>query len=354
MWSGRCNFAKKTLTLKERLDSLIELGQYLREGADDALQAVNQRAYEENRWFTEGNIRTALEALASLLEKPALTAWASAYPCERAPGTDKTVGLVMAGNIPLVGFHDWLSVFVAGHRSKVKLSEKDKRLLPFLIHKMGEWAPESEGYTYFLPDGDVMGAMDAVIATGSNNTARYFEAYFKKYPHIIRKNRNGVAVIDGSETPEELHLLGKDIFTYFGLGCRNVSKIYIPADYDPNTLLEGLRAWRDMAYHDKYKNNFDYGFTLFILNQTPFLYNECLLLREDPSLHARIASVHLERYTSASGLESRLREEWDDIQVLVANKPVSGLPTVGFGQSQRPGLFDYADGVDTLAFLTRL
>lgn len=334
---------------------LAELGRYLPEEPNEAFQQVIRKSYAENPWFTGENIRHAIQSVVSaFLDPESLRRWSADYPDNSPLHPEKTVGLVMAGNIPLVGFHDWLCVFVAGHRAKVKLSEKDKYLLPHLIQKLGEWAFESWEYTEFLGEGDKLQGFDAVIATGSNNTARYFEQYFGKYPHIIRRNRNGAAVLDGTETMAELYALGRDIFTYFGLGCRNVSKLYLPAGYDFTRLLEALHEYREIIHHDKYKNNFDYNLTLFILNKIPYHNNGCLLLREDPSLQARIASVHYEFYDNRSHLEMLLTARKDEIQCLVGKTQVPGFTVIPFGQSQEPGLSDYADGVDVMQFLTGL
>lgn len=343
------------MTLDERLDLLTELGHYLRTGGDAELDAAIRRAYTENKWFTEDNVHFALKNIAdSFLDRDKLVAWAGRYPISGISYSNKTIGLIMAGNIPLVGFHDWLCVFVAGHRAKIKLSEKDKRLLPVLIKKLGEWAHESWAYTEFIPEGETLKGFDAVIATGSNNTARYFEQYFGKYRHIIRRNRNGIAVLSGLETIADLYALGNDIFTYFGLGCRNVTKLYVPHGYHFDTLLEALHEYRELIHHDKYKNNFDYNLTLFILNNIPYKNNGCLLLREESSLQSRIASVHYEYYDDLFDLDELLKAKSAEIQCVVTNIQLPSFPTVSFGQSQTPGLGDYADGVDVMEFLTAL
>jgi hypothetical protein len=343
------------MTLQQRLELLAELGRYISGGGDEDLDAAIRQSYLENRWFTEENTRQALDALAgAMLDLDKLRAWAARYPISEQSGPHKTVGLVMAGNIPLVGFHDWLCVFAAGHRAKIKLSDKDKRLLPFLVKKMGTWAFESWAYTEFLTENDRLTNFDAVIATGSNNTARYFEQYFGKYPHIIRRNRNAVAVLDGSESMAELYALGKDIFSYFGLGCRNVSKLYVPHGYHFEPLLEALHEYRDIQHHDKYKNNFDYNFTLYVLNNMKYLNNGCLLLREDPALQSRIASAHYEYYDEWHELEQSLDEKRSEIQCIIGHAKLKGFTVLPFGKSQEPGLDDYADGVDVMAFLTRL
>lgn len=349
-----CRKKYSLLTLRERLDLLAELGHYLRGGGDTELDAAIRESYLENRWFTEDNTRQALAAIAdAFLDRDKLEAWAAHYPVGTTPHPDKTIGLVMAGNIPLVGFHDWLCVFVAGQRAKIKLSDKDKRLLPLLVKKMGEWAPESWEYTEFVAENDALRGFDAVIATGSNNTARYFEQYFGKYPHIIRRNRNAVAVLSGTETMAELYALGRDIFTYFGLGCRNVSKIYVPHGYHFDTLLEALHEYRDIVLHDKYKNNFDYNLTLLVLNQVRYHNNGCLLLTENTALPSRIALVHYEYYDDLADIDRLLAEKRDEIQCVVSHIHLRDFQSLPFGQSQQPGLSDYPDGVDVMAFLTK-
>lgn len=334
---------------------LSELGVYLLAEPDEALQQVIQRSYMENRWFTPDNTRQALQSIArAFLDPEKLRAWTSRYSLPDKPHPERTIGLVMAGNIPLVGFHDWLCVFIAGERARVKLSEKDKHLLPFLVKFIGDRAFEAWEYTEFLDNDDKLSGFDAVVATGSNNTARYFEQYFSRYPHIIRRNRNSVAALSGSESIADLYALGSDIFAYFGLGCRNVSKLYVPEGYDFEPLLEALHEFRDLANHDKYKNNFDYNLTLFILNNTPYLNNGCLILREDASLQARIASAHYEFYSDATSLYRELDQRRPEIQCVVSNTDLPGWTIVPFGATQEPSLSDYPDGADVLEFLTKL
>ena len=343
------------MILSERLDLLAELGHYLHTGGDAELDAVIGKSYLENRWFTEENTRNALKAIAgAMLDRPKLEQWTARYPVAKVAHPEKTIGLVMAGNIPLVGFYDWLCVFAAGHRARVKLSDKDKLLLPFLVKKMGEWSHESWEYTEFVAENEPIKGFEAVIATGSNNTARYFEQYFAKYPHIIRRNRNAVAVLSGAESVTELHALGRDIFSYFGLGCRNISKLYVPHGYHFDTLLESLQEYSELVHHDKYKNNFDYNLTLLILNQVPYKNNGCLLLKEDTSLQARIASVHYEYYDDLQDADRLLAERKDEIQCVVSNLPLRDFKVLPLGKSQEPGLDDYPDGVDVMRFLTEL
>jgi len=254
----------------------------------------------------------------------------------------------MAGNIPLVGFHDWLCVFVTGNRAKVKLSDKDRRLLPVLVNKLGEWSHQSREQTIFIGDTDKLTGFDAVIATGSNNTARYFEQYFGKYPHIFRSNRTSLAVLKGDETPEELRLLGNDIFHYFGLGCRNVSHIMVPEGFDLNRIFEAVYPFGEIIHHHKYANNYDYNRAVFLLNQVPFLDNHFVMLRESSDLFSPLAVVHYQYYRSGTEIYEYLTLNESKIQAII------GKGFIPFGQAQCPTLADYADGVDTMEFLTRL
>jgi hypothetical protein len=352
-----CIFAKKSKTLKiqKRIDLLVQLGQYIKDGGDAELDLVIRKSTAENPWFTEENVQFALQSIcSSMLQESDLSAWIAQYTLPESDFPEKSIGLVMAGNLPLVGFHDWLCVFVAGMRAQVKLSEKDQHLLPFLVKKMAEWDFEAWAYTEFLKPDERLHGFDAVIATGSNNTARYFEQYFGKYPHIIRHNRNGIAILDGQETAEDLHALGIDIFAYFGLGCRNVSKLYVPENYNFEPLLEALHAYNALALHNKYINNFDYNFTLYVLNNMPYMNNGCLLLREDPSLQSRIASVHYEYYTDLNSLNAHLASLKDQIQCIVGKVVLPDHTVLVFGKSQAPSLTDYPDGADVMAFLCGL
>ena len=340
------------MDIQQRINLLVRLGAYLETGGDTELEAVIRQSEIENPWFTAENVHFSLNAVCkTMLEETALQNWVQQYAIPISDFPVKTVGLVMAGNLPLVGFHDWLCVFVAGYRAKVKLSEKDRHLLPFLVKKMAEWDFESWAYTEFLKPDERLSGFDAVVATGSNNTARYFEQYFGKYPHIIRHNRNGIAVLTSNESPEDLHALGIDIFAYFGLGCRSVSKLYVPENYNFEPILEALHAYNSLVLHNKYKNNFDYNFTLYVLNNMPYMNNGCLLFHENPSLQSRIASVHYEYYTDLNVLNTELQAIKDQIQCIVGNVTLPGNTVLPFGQSQSPSLKDYPDGADVMAFL---
>ena len=338
------------MNLHERIELLSKLGDQL--PGDEYLEAIFHRTSFHNPWFTFENQKKALEAIvAQFLSKEKLEHWVSRYP-EISGANKKTVGLILAGNIPFVGMHDLISVFISGHKSKIKLSEKDAFVLPYLVEKMKKINPEAATYFEIV---EMLKDFDAAIATGSNNSGRYFEAYFKKYPSIIRKNRNSVAVLTGEESDAELLALGSDIFQYFGLGCRNVSKLYLPENYDLEKLLEILHEYKSVALHEKYKNNFDYNFAMLTLNKVPFLFSGSILLIEDESLNSRIASLHFEKYASLQNIENQLIEKSNELQCVVGKPGIfEKIETTPFGKTQSPTLFDYADGVDTLAFLVAL
>lgn len=332
------------MNLKERIDLMVRLGEHILAG-DELLEAWMSRTYHNNKWFTLDNQKDSANAIATrFLNRANLEKWTADYSLE--PKESKSVGLILAGNIPMVGFHDVLSTFIAGHKTQVKLSDKDPFVLLYLFELMAKWVPESTDYFKIV---DKLKDFDAVIATGSNNTARYFNSYFKHVPNIIRANRSSVAILDGAETADDLSALGNDIFRYFGLGCRNVSKLYVPEGYDFQFLMEGLHEFRKIVLNDKYKNNFDYNYALFEINRTPYINNGCLLLLEDASLHSRIASLHYEFYKDEEDLNGKMETIKDDLQCAVSRIGEGGF--IPFGKAQEPELWDYADGVDTLKFL---
>lgn len=300
-----------------------------------------------NGWFEEAQVRRAVFSISDWLTISSLTNWVSEYPKVNTP---KQIGLVMAGNIPLVGFHDFVSVLVSGNNVLLKLSSDDKILLPLLV-KMLVFLDKEFSNRIDITDVRLQN-FDAVIATGSNNTARYFHHYFGKYPHIIRKNRNSIAVLDGSETQAELSALGDDIFSYFGLGCRNVSKIYIPKNYNFTKLFDALYSFKGIANNKKYANNVDYYRALFLMGGNKILENGFLLIREDDSLASPISMLHYEYYDRLDDLKITLENLKDQIQCIVTKLSVPN--SFAFGTSQYPKLTDYADGVDTMKFLTSL
>lgn len=335
------------MTLEERIVALSNLGKSLLE-ENEYRDAVIHRSFHHNQWFTADNINQSINAIATeFLDEKNLREFAAFYKLDDNI-LSKKVGLIMAGNIPLVGFHDFLCVFLCGHTSKIKLSDKDPYLFPYLIKVLDSFDDRCSARVEFVTK---LSDFEAVIATGSNNSARYFHAYFDKYPNIIRKNRNSIAVLTGKESVEELDLLAYDILAYFGLGCRNVSKVYLPSGYDFNPLMETIHEHKQIILHGKYKNNFDYNYAIASLNNVEIVMNGCLILLEDKSLTSRIASLHYEFYEDAKSLHTHLSEIKEEIQCVVAQDEIADLPYVRFGDTQTPGLRDYADGVDTMNML---
>lgn len=354
------------MTLKARQATLHQLAAHLTGPEDEFLTALQKRTEYHNAWFTLENQQASIKAIAEeFLAEDKLSAWLNGYKIipiagegfVPQPGPDgegqKTVGLVLAGNIPLVGFHDILCVYVAGHKARIKLSSKDEYVLPYLLKLLAKFDETAADYFEIV---DKLDGYDAVIATGSNNSARYFETYFRNVPHIIRKNRNAVAVLSGEESEEEMRALGNDIFQYFGLGCRNVSKLYVPEGYDFDPLLHILHEWKTLQNHTKWKNNFDYNYALQTLNKESFHLSGPLMVLENEAIPSRIGTLHFEYYTDVTALVDKLEGLREEIQLVAAASgfPDTSLPTFAFGEAQRPGLGDYADGVDTLAFLVGL
>ncbi len=336
--------------LDKRIEALVALGEIIHRDNEKLTAAVEYAEYK-NKWFSKENSWTALLAIKNhFLDADILKDWVGKYRFKQETVQQK-VGLILAGNIPCVGFHDLLTVFISGHIALIKFSDKDQVLSTFLIDELVSSYPE---YKECFKIVDRLADFDAVISTGSNNSARYFESYFGKYPNIIRKNRNAVAVLTGTETDEEIRALGNDVFNYYGLGCRNVSKIYIPQDFDKNRLLDILHERNQIILHSKYKNNFDYNIALFMLNRDMYLNNGSIILKEDKNIASRIACLHYEYYSDENTLKEHLVENKELIQCIACNTMDLGMPQVKLGQTQNPGIMDYADGVDTLQFLLEL
>lgn len=304
-----------------------------------------QLSQSHNGWYTPENVYFAIQSWASALTEENLDKWLSAYVFE--PKEPKNIGLILAGNIPLVGFHDFLSVLVSGNKVLIKTSSDDQHLLPFLTKYLIAVEPELSSKITFV-EGKLKN-FDAVIATGSNNTARYFEYYFKDKPSIIRKNRNSVAVLNGEETREQLVALGEDIFRYFGLGCRNVSKLFVPKGYSFDVFFDAIFEYRDVIHYEKYANNYDYNKAVFLMSNFKLLDNGFLTIKEDSSYASPISSIFYEFYENLDDLQIRLASESEQIQCIVGNNLVQN--SIAFGQTQRPNLWDYADNVDTISFL---
>jgi hypothetical protein len=304
-----------------------------------------QLSQSHNGWYTPENVYFSIQSWSKALTAENLDKWLSAYNFNE--GKSKNVGLILAGNIPLVGFHDFLSVLISGNNVLIKTSSNDQFLLPFLAKYLIAVDPEFANKITFV-EGKLEN-FDAVIATGSNNTARYFEYYFKDKPSIIRKNRNSVAVLNGEETKEQLIALGEDIFRYFGLGCRNVSKLFVPKGYSFNAFFEAIFEYQDIIHYEKYANNYDYNKAVFLMSNFKLLDNGFLTIKEDNSYASPISSVFYEYYDSIEDVKIRLESENERIQCIVSNNLVKN--SIDFGSTQKPNLWDYADNVDTLAFL---
>lgn len=352
------------MTIQERKSHLVEVGNFLRQFSKaeekgnlvvkdeepyyDKLNKEISFAIHHNGWFTRENILYALEEWSKALTEENLSTWLQPYDLEEEKLI--TVGLILAGNIPLVGFHDFISVLVSGNKVLVKLSSNDQKLLPIIASYLIAIEPEYNQRISFTEGR--MNDFDAVIATGSNNTARYFEYYFASKPSIIRKNRNSVAVLTGNEKKEQLEALGEDIFRYFGLGCRNVSKLYVPLGYDFHLFYQSISHWEHLLNHAKYANNYDYNKAVYLMSEFKFLDNGFLVVKEDDSFGSPIATLFYETYQDYDELLKQLEEKKEQLQCVVAEKLVPNA--VPFGHTQKPELNDYADNVDTIAFLQQL
>ncbi len=332
------------------IENLVELGKRLKASAD--LEQVIYTAERRNPWFTEPFVRAAINAImGDMLDEKKLNEWIAGYPLKQV---NKTIGLIFAGNIPLVGFHDFLCCYVTGAKIKIKLSSKDDALFPFILSQLKEIDPELNSRVEVV---ETLTNFDAVIATGSNNTNRYFEYYFRNHPKILRKNRNSVAILTGNESLLQLEQLGHDVFMYFGFGCRNVSKLYVPAGYDLTQLFPPFeKNYKWLHAHNKFMNNYDYSRTILMLNRAPHLANEFVMLVENPSIPSSIATLNYEFYTNEAELTALLLQNTAMIQCVAAQQPENWkIPAVvGLGQTQNPGLEDYADGIDTIKFILEL
>ena len=303
-------------------------------------------ATQKNPWFTRDNMIRSIAAWADALKRNNVDQWLQPYKGKRTKTTlPKTIGVINAGNIPLVGFHDLLCVIMSGHAYLGKNATDDPYLLPYLAEKLIEIDPRLKANISFT---ERLTGFDAVIATGSNNSARYFDYYFGKYPHVIRMNRNGVAVLTGDEDDKDLKNLGNDIFQYFGLGCRNVSKIFLPRNYEIKNFFEAIESRAEVARHHKYMNNYEYNNAIFLLKRIDFLTNGFLILKEDPAICSPIAVLYYEYYDTLKSLEEKLFVEKENIQCIV------GKNFIPFGHAQQPQLWDYSDGIDTMYFLGSL
>lgn len=344
------NSSKRTeafVKLGTELELLLSTSEHHNRPTLRALLEIIEHARRFNPWFTPSSVRSALAGLAGMLKKDKLENWLKQYELPESP-SGKTVAVVMAGNIPAAGFHDMLCVLLAGHTLLAKLSSDDEHLIPALSALLFEIEP-GFGERIFFAKGKLQ-EFQAVIATGSNNTSRYFEYYFSKYPNIIRKNRVSAAVLTGAETEKELEALSTDIFLYFGLGCRNVSKLFVPVGFEPSVFFASMKHWDHLLNHTRYFNNYEYTKALYLINNQPFFDNGFLLLREDSSLFSPLGALHFEYYTDVQQVKDILDENAETLQCVVS-PAMSGISSIHFGEAQFPSPGDYADGVDTMRFL---
>lgn len=336
------------MTLPERIAAFVALGEELKSLTPEQKQEIVFRAGNANSWFDERNITHALNGIIYLLDKENLQDWLFVYDLEQIK--PKKVGVIMAGNIPMVGFHDFLSVLVAGHHLYAKLSSEDSFLMKMLAGYLTQREPRFAEHIHFV---DLMKDVDAVIATGSDNTARYFEYYFSKKPHIIRKNRTSLGILAGKETAEDFLALGQDIFTYYGLGCRNISKLFVPENYSFTSFYDAIAPFKYILDHNKYQNNYDYNKSIMLVNRAEHLDNGFLLLAPSEQLVSPISVVFYQTYTNAQDLNNQVKAIRNKTQVVVSASALYAN-SIAFGQAQSPAVWDYADGVDTLDFLSKL
>lgn len=352
------------MQLQERINAFVKLGDFLRQFSSEVTQKSDnvehndfffegvkhqlKLAKEHNGWFTEENIKFALKSWSDALNFSNLNTWLEPYAINNI--SPKEVAIIMAGNIPLVGFHDFLSVLISGHSVLVKQSSNDKHLLPYLTKYLEHVEPQFKGVIKFTEEK--LKNFDAVIATGSNNTARYFEYYFKNKPSIIRNNRNSVAVLTGDETSAELKNLSEDVFRYYGLGCRNVSKLFVPKGYKFDAFFEAIYHWHPIVEKAKYANNYDYNKAVYLMSEFDMLENGFFMIKEDESYASPIATLFFEYYNDLSELKETLEAKKEQIQCIVSNGFIKN--EIAFGATQKPQLWDYADDVDSIKFLSSI
>ncbi len=353
------------MNLSQRIETFAQLGTFFRQVSTtkidekndsefnskfyDAFEMQIERAHEFNGWFTKENVLFAFESWGKELTFENLTKWTSSYLISKNENP-KTIAIIMAGNIPLVGFHDLLSVLICGHNAIVKLSSNDTQFIPLIAKFLEHYNPYFKNKIRFTKEK--LSNFDAVIATGSDNTARYFEHYFGSYPNIIRKNRNSVAILSGNETQQELELLGEDIFRYFGLGCRSVSKLFVPKGYNFDLLFKALFKFKKIIEYKKYENNYDYNKAVYLMSLYNITENGFVMLKEDENYASPIATIFYEYYDSTKILHKKLQIDRDKIQCIAGNENV--IDFVKFGQTQHPKLWNYADDINTIEFLLKL
>ena len=335
------SFFKEALSLHENKSYEVQ-NKLLANEVEQAAELI-ELAHHENGWFTKDSVKAVFTAWANSLEEKKVEKWLSNYTFKNVEA--QKVGVIMAGNLPLVGLHDALTVVISGHHLHAKLSTKDKSLMMLALKVIQKLLGETNSIKIVEQLKDI----DSLIATGSDNSARYFDYYFKDKKRIIRKNRTSIAVINGGETEEELHGLSHDIFRHFGLGCRNVTKLYVPKSYDLDLIFKALFHYQEIGNHNKYANNYDYNKAVYLLNQVQLIENGFLLMKEDEGIHSPVGVLFYEFYESIEAVRSTIEEKKDELQCVVTNEE---LPhKVPFGKAQAPELWDYADGIDTVEFL---
>ncbi|MCK5822563.1 MAG: hypothetical protein KAG95_01065 [Bacteroidales bacterium] len=354
------------MNIKQRIEAFTKLGDFLSQFNNNNLanknfSQLNKKYYTDfkeilsnieikNQWFTSNHINYSISAIADLLTKNNLTKWINNYQNINNTNTNKTIGVIMAGNIPLVGFHDMLCVLISGHKFLGKMSSKDDQILKKIAEIL---ITINNEFTELITFTDKLSDFDASIATGSNNTSRYFETYFKNCPHIIRKNRNSIAILKGNETQDELSKLADDIFLYFGLGCRNVSKLLVPNGYNFDNFINSINHYKDIVNHKKYSNNYKYYRSILKINKKPHFDNGFLLIKEDFSISSPISILNYEKYNNLYDLKKYLKQNNENIQCIVTNcKEFKN--SINFGQAQKPELWDYSDNIDTIKFLNKI
>ena len=338
------------MTLDTHIKSLITLGEKMSNFNDPILSGIIEQAYVHNNWFEQAEVKHCLSAWSKQLSAKNLIEWTSRYNFVKTENVN-SIGLILAGNIPLVGLHDLISVIITNNKALVKLSSKDSILMKYVIETLYQI---DEDYKHRIEIIERIQNPDAIIATGSNNSSRYFETYFGKYPNIIRKNRNSIALLDGKETKVQLEGLASDVFRYYGLGCRNITKVYVPKNYNLETIFKAFESFEHVMGNNKYKNNYDYNCTLLLMNKVPFLTNNFIMLKEDETLHAPTATVHIERYSDNKDLQKKVNAlDTKKIQCISSDN-IDIKDAINLGQCQQPNLWDYADNIDTIDFLLAL
>ena len=345
--------------LKERIQAFSDLGILFRENSssqkiktfqkwDSELNKLLNDSYQYNSWFTENNLKLSLNNWSAELNKKNIENWLKNYKIELK--SSKTVAIIMAGNVPIVGFHDLMCSLILGFKCIVKLSSDDKILIPLIVKFIQSRFDGFKEKVFF--ESNILKNFDAVIATGSNNSHKYFEYYFGKYPNLLRKTRHSVAVLNGNESDSELAMLSNDVFDYFGLGCRSVSKIFIPKGYDLDLLFNAFYMKRFVIDHNKYANNYDYNKAVYLMSEEKFYDNGFVILKEEKKLGSPIACVYFEYYDDLVQVQNIIKINNQNIQCVVSNEKI--FNGISFGTTQCPKLSDYADNVDTLKFLLKI